>query len=41
MADSLVININAIGRVWLVLSILTIIARGSRRVLVLNVASVS
>jgi hypothetical protein len=35
-----VINIKAMGNVWLILSILTIIERGSRRVLVLKVALV-
>jgi hypothetical protein len=41
LADSDVINIKAIGKVWLILSILTITKRGRRKVLVLNVASVS
>jgi hypothetical protein len=36
-----VINIKAIGNIWPILSILTIIERGSRRVLVLKVALVS
>ena len=40
MADSVIINIKAIGNVWPILLILTIIKRGSRWVLVLKVALV-
>jgi hypothetical protein len=36
----LIINIKAIGNIWLILLIPTIIERGSRRVLVLKVALV-
>jgi hypothetical protein len=40
LANSLVINIKAIGNIWPILLIPTIIERGSRRVLVLKVALV-
>jgi hypothetical protein len=40
LANSLVINIKAMGNIWPVLLISTIIERGSRRVLVLKVALV-
>ena len=40
LTDLLVINIKAMGNIWPILSILTIIERGSRYVLVLKVALV-